>query len=252
MNTSKLRDLVRESTELFRSLPSLTVSIFIAATITMNLLANKSINLPFSWLALDCGFIVSWIVFLILDIVTRRYGPRAATMLTVGGISVNLFFCLILYAGSRIPGVWGESFVDGSEAVINVALDHTFGGTWYVLLGSSVAFLVSSVVNNFTNWYIGLSLKKKYEVSFGTYAVRTYVSTAIGQFVDNLVFALLVSHHFFGWTMVQCITCAITGAVAELLCEVIFSPIGYRVSNSWERQRVGESYITRYVMEGQR
>ena len=252
MNTSKLRDFIEESTELFRSLPSLTVSIFIAATIIMNLLANKSMNVPFSWLALDCGFIVSWLVFLILDIVTRHYGPRAATMLTVGGIAVNLFFCLILYAGSRIPGVWGESFVEGSEDVINAALNHTFGGTSYVLLGSSIAFFVSSVVNNFTNWYIGVTLRKKREASFGTYAARTYVSTAIGQFVDNLVFALLVSHRFFGWSLTQCITCAITGAIAELLCEVVFSPIGYRISNSWQRQRVGESYITRYVMEGQR
>ena len=73
--------------------------------------------------------------------------------------------------------------------------------------------------------------------------MRTYISTAIGQFVDNLVFALIVSHTFFGWSLLQCITCAITGAIVELLLEVIFSPVGYRVCKQWEKEHVGQNYI---------
>ena len=46
------------------------------------------------------------------------------------------------------------------------------------------------------------------------------------------MFALLVSRVFFGWTTVQCLTCALTGAVLELALEVLFSPVGYRVSRS--------------------
>ncbi|MFQ9153519.1 MAG: VUT family protein [Blautia sp.] len=145
--------------------------IFIVATISMNLLANKSIHLPFSWLALDCGIIVSWIIFLCMDMITRRFGPKAATMLSVVSIAVNLGMCLVFYLGSLIPGTWGESYVDGSETVINTALNHTFGGTWYVLLGSTIAFFVSAVVNNFVNWYIGRTIKK--DQGFAVYACRT-------------------------------------------------------------------------------
>lgn len=61
MNQGKNQGLLAELKLLLRSVPSLTVTVFIVATISMNLLANKSINLPFSWLALDCGIIVSWI-----------------------------------------------------------------------------------------------------------------------------------------------------------------------------------------------
>ena len=43
--------------------------------------------------------------------------------------------------------------------------------------------------------------------------------------------------------MLQCITCSITGAVVELLCEVIFSPMGYKVSKKWEAEKVGQSYL---------
>jgi hypothetical protein len=54
---------------------------------------------------------------------------------------------------------------------------------------------------------------------------------------------MIVSYHFFGWTAMQVIACSVTGAVAELLCEVVFSPIGYRVSENWERENVGAQYL---------
>ncbi len=242
--------IMAELTLLLRSIPSLTVALFIVATITMNLLANKSLQVPFSWLALDCGIIVSWIVFLTMDITTRQFGPRAANLLSVVAIAVNLGMCLVFFVGSRLPGVWGESWVEGSEAIINTALDHTFGGTWYVLLGSSVAFLVSALVNNFLNWRIGRSVERQGHRSFGAFAARSYISTFAAQFVDNLTFALIVSHRFFGWTLLQCFTCAVTGAVVELLCEVIFSPMGYRIACSWQEDGVGEAYLRRYSPAG--
>ena len=42
---------------------------------------------------------------------------------------------------------------------------------------------------------------------------------------------------FFGWTLVQCITCAITGGRLELLFEVFFSPVGYRIARSIEAEQ---------------
>ena len=65
----------------------------------------------------------------------------------------------------------------------------------------------------------------------------------LGQFVDNFAFATIVSLHFFGWTWTQVLICSLTGAVMELLCEVVFSPVGYRVSRNWEKDNVGAQYI---------
>ena len=84
---------------------------------------------------------------------------------------------------------------------------------------------------------------------FGGFAARSYVSTLVGQIVDNLVFAIVVSHAFFGWTWVQVITCSLTGAVAELLCEVLLSPVGFRVASAWEREGVGKAYVERHREE---
>ena len=232
---------------LLRNIPSSLMSLFVVSVITMNLLANKSINLPVSWLALDCGIIVSWMSFLSMDIITKHFGPKAATEASAVAVGVNLLACLFFFVASKIPGMWGEAYVDGSEALLNGALNGTFGGTWYVLFGSTTAFIVSAVVNNFLNAAIGRMMTSNPD-GFFAYACRTYISTAVGQFTDNLVFALIVSHFFFGWTLLQCVTCAVTGMIVELLCEVLFSRIGFSICARWKRENVGGEYLN-YIRE---
>lgn len=237
-----LKQEAKEFKLLMRSVPTLLVSLFIITVFSMNLLANKSLNIPLEWLSLDCGIIISWFSFLVMDVITKHFGVKAANEISILGVLINLLFCLIFYIGSVIPGIWGESFVDGSEDVINNAINKTFGGTWYVLLGSSVAFLVSAIVNNFLNYLVGKAFKKNPD-GLVAYLLRSYVSTMVGQFVDNFIFALLVSHFFFGWTMLQCVTCSITGMIVELLCEVIFSFFGYKVVQKWEKEELGKEYF---------
>ena len=209
---------------------------------SMNLLANKSIDIPCDWLALDCGIFVSWFAFFTMDIITKRFGPKAATELTVLAIAVNLFFCLLLFIGSVVPGTWGQAYGQGNGGLLNGALNATFGGTWYVVLGSTAAFLISAVVNNLSNFGIGKLFKKNPD-GLTSFVLRTYVSTAVGQFIDNLVFALLVSHFFFGWTIVQCVTCAVTGMLVELICEGVFFYPGFAITRRWKKNGVGEEYL---------
>lgn len=236
----KIKQEIQELKVLVRSIPSLVLALFVLAVIAMNLLANKSVNLPVSWLSLDCGIIFSWLAFLTMDIITKHFGPKAATKISILVAIINLFFCLLFFIASQIPGIWGEAYVDGNEDIINSALNHTFGGIWYVLLGSTIAFLFSALVNNMTNWGIGKLFRKDNYIAFAT---RTYLSTAFAQFIDNVVFALLVSHFFFGWTIIQCITCALAGMIVELLCEVVFSPLGYAICKDWKKNDVGEKYF---------
>ena len=223
-----MKQTLREFRTFLGTASPLLFTLMVLSVVGMNLLANKSIDTGVSWLALDGGILFSWLAFLSMDVLTHCYGPRCASMVSVAALLLNLFMAFIFFLASRIPGVWGESFVEGSEQVINTALDRTFAGTWFIILGSSIAFIVSALLNNYLNYGIGKLAKK--ETGFGVFALRSYVSTFLGQFADNLIFALLVSRTFFGWTLVQCFTCALTGAVLELVSEVLFSPLGYRVS----------------------
>lgn len=242
MNNSKPRNIIARELEdtkiLLRSVPSIVMVFFVISVVLMNLLANKEL-LNYGWIALDCGFVVSWISFLAMDMLTKRFGPKAAIKLSIIAILVNLAFSILLFLISCIPGNWGQ-FYTYDTPVVNNVLDATIGGTWYVVLGSMTAFGVASAVNAIINAGIGKLVDSK---SFAAFALRSYVSTGIGQFIDNLIFALLVSHVFFGWTMFQVFTCSVAGALMELLSEVIFSPIGYQACRRWEAEEVGQQYI---------
>lgn len=223
---------------LLRNIPSLVITVFVVSVIMMNLLANKEL-VSFKYLALDCGFALSWISFLCMDMICKRFGAKAAAKTSVLAMLINLVVCIIFWILSQSPGMWGE-YYSTMDSSVNTALNNTIGGSWYVVLGSSVAMVCAAFTNSVVNHTIAKRVKND---GFKSFAFRSFVSTGIGQFVDNFVFATLVSLHFFGWTWTQVIFCSITGAVMELLCEIVFSPMGYKVSRDWEKEKVGEAYL---------
>lgn len=233
-----LSRIARDYKVLLRSIPSATVALFAVSVVVMNLLANKElVSLP--WLALDCGVTVSWVSFLCMDMICKRFGARASVEVSVLAEGINLGVCALFWLMSLTPGKWGAYYSTGSLDV-NAALNATFGGSWYVVVGSMVSMLASSVVNSLVSEGIGRLVGRE---GFAAFATRSYVSTLVGQFVDNFVFAVLVSHVFFGWSWAQVVGCSLTGAVVELLCEVFLSPVGFRVVRGWEREHVGEEYL---------
>ena len=233
--------LKREATEyrlLLKSIPATVVTLFVVSVICMNLLANKTL-LQLDWIALDGGILISWLSFMCMDIITKHFGPKASNSITILAAMINLLTCLIFFVASIIP----------SNAGNYSAFDGIFGGTWFILLGSTVAFLASAIINNSLNWMIGNAFRKNPDGKLA-YATRTYVSTFIGQFLDNFIFSVIVFVFFapifwdgFHWTLIQCATCALTGAVAELIMEILFSPIGYRITRKWKNEAVGFEYL---------
>lgn len=229
----------REETQiLLRCIPATTVSLFVVSVVCMNLLANKTL-FQNTYLALDGGFLISWLSFMCMDMITKYFGPKASNRIAILASVINLLTCAIFYIVSIIP----------SNADDYTALDEIFGGTWFILLGSTIAFLVSAAINNFLNWTIGKAFRKNPDGKLA-YATQAYVSTFVGQFFDNLIFSLIVFAGFapifwdgFHWTVLQCTTCALTGAVAELVMEILFSPIGFRLVTKWKQLKVGQEYL---------
>ena len=233
-----IRSEREKTTILLRSIPAPVMTLFVVSVICMNLLANKTL-LQLDWIALDGGILISWLSFMCMDILTKHFGPEASNRISLLAVLINLLTCVIFFVASAIPSNAGDYS----------AFNGIFGGTWFILLGSTVAFILSAIVNNMLNFAIGNAFRSSPDGKLA-YGMRTYVSTFIGQFFDNFVFSVIVFVFFapifwagFCWSVLQCATCALAGAACELVMEIIFSPIGYRITKRWRRLCVGKEYI---------
>ena len=153
----------KETKILLRSIPATVVTLFAVSVICMNLLANKTL-LQLDWIALDGGILISWLSFMCMDIITKHFGPKASTIISIHAAAINLLTCLIFFVASIIV----------SNANDYSAFDSIFGGTWFVLLGSTVAFLASAVINNLLNHTIGKAFSKNPTASLLTPCAPTY------------------------------------------------------------------------------
>lgn len=229
---------IEETRVLLRCIPSIVVTLFVVSVISMNLLANKTI-VQLEWIAFDAGILISWLSFMCMDIITKHFGPKASNKISVLAAIINLLTCVIFYIASIIP----------SNTNNYDELNSILGGTWFILLGSTIAFLLSAIINNILNWLISRRFKKNPN-SKRAYAAASYTSTFVAQFLDNLIFSMIVFMFFapiywdgFHWTFVQCLMCAITGATLELILEIIFSPIGYKIVRKWNEEGIGKEYL---------
>lgn len=232
------RSLAAMTACLLKSLPIVVTILFIVDTILMNFLARYTVvNLP--WLAVNAAITISWISFLILDIVTKHFGPEAANILSVIAAIVNFtcsVVCAVICAIAKNP-----------------ALDSVIGGQWSVFTASTIAFVASAISNN----YLNAALAKPFENNPDgklAYSVRSFVSTLISQFTDNFLFLFLAFYIFpyiptalpVRWTMPQILVCSILCAILELVTEAVFAPFGYFVCKKWREKNVGKTYRKKY------
>ena len=222
-----------ELKELVSKINPLIMTFFVLSVILMNLLANKSIDLSwvpgnngsYPWLALDCGLFVSWLAFFSMDNIVRRFGPKASTKMTIVAVFINLVVCGVFLFAGTVSGEWGASYEYTGQ--INEALDATISGTWYILFGSTLAFITSAIVHGITSFTLSKLFKDK--DSLKSYAICSSVATSLGQFVDNFLFAFIVSRVFFGWNILQCIMCSVSGMIVEFLLSFVFVPLGHKI-----------------------
>lgn len=223
-----------ETKTLFRCLPALPFAVLCAALIAMNILANKTI-VNETWIALDAGICVSWISFLAGDMLVKRFGPKAAFKVSIAAILVQLMAVGLLAVGGALP--WGTNAdpITGFDGLFCSA------GLIWPLSAGTVAFIIAMLVDTFLNWAIFSRMRDK--KSFKSYAVASYVSTAVGQFVDNFVFGLLFTYAAGYVEFTSLFLFAGVGALVELLCQIFLSPIGYKIADSWRKNKVGQAYV---------
>ena len=227
---------------LLRSVPATIVSVFILSVVCMNLMAGKELFRS-EYFCINCGLALSWISFLCMDCICKHFGAVASIQISMFAMLVNLLTAVVFALLCLTPGHWSVyySASDPETAqLINAGVNATFGSSWYVIVGSAAAMLVSGIVNALLNQIVGKAADRG---NYRGFAIRSMVSTCIAQWVDNFVFSALVSHVFFGWSWAQVLICSTTSMVIELLAEAVFSPLGYRICQRWKREKIGLPYL---------
>lgn len=234
---SKIKSIINDYKLLLRNVPALVTVIFVFGTFVMNAAAAKLIfNL--GPVAGTGGIILSWLPFLCMDVVSKRFNARASILLNILSAVFNILATVFLAIVAAIP-------TPGSDYS---AFNSVYGAVWFIVLSSNVAFILSGVVNSLLNVSIGKLFKNK--TSGAEFFTRSAVSTFVGQTVDNFLFMWLLygifAPRFWGMASMSIVTCigtGILGGLLELACELIFAPVGYRIVRNWEKNDVGREYL---------
>lgn len=232
---------------LLRSLPAVVVALFAVTTVAMNLSANKIVwsGLKIGenyFISITGGVFLSWAVFLIMDMVTKTFGAKAAIKLNFFGAAINTITIVFLGIIASIPS---EFPFPGASASFDVVFGFMGEGVkhWQILLSSTIANVFSGISNALINVLVGRLFTKNPDGKTA-FIARSYISTMIGQFVDNFIFTALAFSFFARYYGFITITgMAILGAIIELVCEIIFSPVAYHKCRKWQKEGVGRDYF---------
>ena len=236
-----IKQVVADYKLLLDNVPALVTVFFVISTVIMNLAASKIIFNAMN-VAVTGGFILSWAPFLAMDTVTKRFGARASIMLNILSAVFNVFTVIFLWIVAAIP-----------TETPYPEFNYIFSGVWFIVVSSTLAFVISGVVNSLLNAAIGKLFKKTSLIEF---IARSYVSTFVGQAIDNFLFIagvyVLFAPIFWGLEPMPIITCvgtAILGGLFELAVEAILAPAGYAIVKRWERDKVGQAYINAHTAD---
>ena len=242
----------KEWLKTLREVPGLVLALITVSMILMNVLANKAIlelpipNTDTYWLIQDAGVTLSWVGFLAGDLLTKNFGAKNAIRVNLTALIISLFVSAMLALVGVIPGTWSPEFNYADPEVakaVGDSINQVMGNVWYVILGSAAASACGIVLNTISQDLILKKIEKKHGNRYWGYLVAAAASSFIGQIIDNLVFAALISIHFFGWSLGSADMCSLDGAILEIVIEMLFTPLTFAISKNWDKNHIGIKWI---------
>lgn len=186
-------------------------SINITCLLISNIITVKTINI--FGLIFTAADILFPITYILNDVFTEVYGFNKAKLVIWLSFICNLLMVIVFKIVIWLPA--DESFEIQNEFA------NVLGSTPRILLASFISFLVG----NFANSIVLSKIKTK---TNGKYlALRTIVSTLIGEGLDTIIFIPMV---FAGTlSMIDLLSLILNVYILKVLVEVIFTPLTYKV-----------------------
>ena len=197
-------------------------SIYVVVAVMMNVFAMKSLSFGTSIIICDGGLLISWLVFLISNVVVEVWGQRTSLVIVTFAAAVAFFMLCLGRLIVAIPTL--EYYENQAEAFA-----YIFSNGPRTICASIIAFWVGNFVNVHIIYVIKSYLEKRHKDNRFFFFLRAAVSTLFGQFVDNILFMTLA---FAPWgislyemTWYDIFTSSLAGTVIELVVEAFFVPL---------------------------
>jgi uncharacterized integral membrane protein (TIGR00697 family) len=187
------------------------VGVFVALLLISNIGAVKLIEL--GPIITDGGAILFPLVYIVGDILSEVYGFKAARRAILTAFSMSILAAVTFYLVQLAPPAsdWGNQ--DAFEAVL--------GFVPRIVLASVIAFVAGQLLNS----YVLVKIKER--TSERNLWLRLIGSTAVGQFVDTLIFCTIA---FYGViTGAEFLNYLVVGYLYKSAVELALLPVTYRV-----------------------
>lgn len=188
-------------------------------SVMMNLLCMKLMNFGTSFVWMDGGLIISWLVFLISNVVTEVYGKRTAIVIA-GFATVVAFFVNVVAALE----VYLPTLPEYAEQAEHFA--HIFSNGPRTITSSAIAFFIGNAINCEIIDRFRKRAQEKQNDNGWRFTFRAIFSTVIGQLFDNGIFEILafapfgISVYEIRWIDIG--TAVVTGTIIETSIEASF------------------------------
>lgn len=233
--------LSHKSVKLFTVL----AGIFVTTAIVAQIIGGKIFSLettfgfePFDWTILGVdglGFnltagVILWpVIFIMTDIINEYFGMKRVKFLSYMTVGLILFAFVMIYGAIYIaPNEWwtnssgmDEENVSNSISNMNLAFSKIMGQGLWIIIGSTVAFLIGQIVDvlAFQNIRKVTGEKKLW--------LRATGSTLISQFIDSYVVLLIAFWIGGDWELGRVLAIGTMNYIYKFIVAVLLTPAIY-------------------------
>jgi uncharacterized integral membrane protein (TIGR00697 family) len=172
----------------------------------------------------DGAFFLFPFAYILGDVITEVYGPRAARQAIITGFLANLiavlFFALV---------IWLPGFDDDFGVAKQQALEVALGPVWQIVLASLLGFAAGQSANSFIMW-----LGKRRDHESRLYR-RMISSTGVGEAIDTIIFCTIAAGVIGIDSLAQWANYVLFGYVWKVAVELLVMPITARVIGHFKR-----------------
>lgn len=180
---------------------------FITCLLTSNLAAIKICDF---WGAnLPCGILLFPLLYVLNDILTEVYGFSASRKVVWTALACNLALSSYLYIATHFKPSGHSNNYEAFEIVFSLSPK--------IFIASMISYLIGELINA----VIISQLKIKFEGRM--FALRAIFSTAVGSFIESLIFCFIAFSYLLSHIVVLKMALMLT--TIKVLYEIVVMPI---------------------------